>query len=114
VSPVNVLKESRDSKAARQAVGFGSIVEGLEVLTREVEPLLRIASNALACSRGPFSQQLSSRLRSEKIRQSGMRSLDVSCLALSPAHYFISAALNQDSHDEFSAEASTAGAFCAF
>jgi hypothetical protein len=66
----------------------------------------------LACSRGPSSQQIE--LRSENIRRSGMRSLDVSCLAPSPAHYFTSAALNQDSHDEFSAEASAAGAFCAF
>jgi hypothetical protein len=65
------------------------------------------------CVREVLFHNRSSRLRAAKTRQSGMRSLDVSCLVPSPAHYFTSAALNQDSHDEFSAEVSTAGVFCA-
>jgi hypothetical protein len=71
-------------------------------------PLLRIGSDRKACPfPGAFFTSRSSRLRLAKIRQSGVRPLDVSCLAPTPAHFFTSTALNQDSHDEFSAEVST-------
>jgi hypothetical protein len=64
----------------------------------------------LACSRGPFSQQIEPGTlgNSTSVRNAITRRV---VLGSEPAHYFTSAALNQDSHDEFSAEVSAAGAF---
>jgi hypothetical protein len=62
----------------------------------------------LACLRGPFSQQIEPGTlgNSTSVRNAITRSV---VLGSEPAHYFTSAALNQDSHDEFSAEVSAAG-----
>jgi hypothetical protein len=60
----------------------------------------------LACSRGPFSQPIEPVTlgKNTPVRNAITRRV---VLGPSPAHYFTSAALNQDSHDEFSAEVST-------
>jgi hypothetical protein len=63
--------------------------------SRVCEPCKRVMRSPLETAAGRGTKHGCS--------ESGVRSLDVSCLAPSPAHYFTSAPPNEDSQEEFSA-----------